>query len=226
MFFDSFRQNSREGLCCVVIILLAGCIPPPAGHNWYYVRRGDTLWSIARKNKTDFFSLVNANDIQNPSRIYPGMKLKVPAEESAVSAKSPAASKKRQRASKPAQSADVSFSWPVKGKIVEHFGKIDLVRSLGIVIKADSPAVKASASGIVSFCGEAGNFGDTVIIKHAGGYHSVYAYLDSVSVKTGDTVASGALVGNCGSSKKHGGRVLYFEIRFGTEAYDPMMYLN
>ena len=83
--------------CCVFIIAFAGCLPPQAGYRWYYVRHGDTLWSIARKNKSDFFSLVNANGIKNPSRIYPGMKLKVPTRGSVVASNSSKPGKKPKR---------------------------------------------------------------------------------------------------------------------------------
>ncbi|MBU3956005.1 peptidoglycan DD-metalloendopeptidase family protein [bacterium] len=213
--------------------MFQGCIPSPSGYRWYYVRRGDTLWSIARKNDADFFSLVNANGISNPSRIYPGMKLKVPAAGKIVSrktAKSNQPSKKSKKnasaARRVASAASVSFKWPVKGKIVKNFGKSDLTRSLGIIIKADNPAVTASATGEVSFCGKAGNFGNTVIIKHASGYHTVYGYLDGIAVKAGSGIAGGDLIGRCGLDKNYGGEVLYFEIRFDTEAYDPMMYLE
>ncbi len=213
-------------ICCIFILAFSGCIPPPAGYRWYYVRRGDTLWSIARKNKSDFFSLVNANGIRNPSRIYPGMKLKLPTGRRVVSRKASKSAKPAKRVKKAAPSSSVSFAWPAKGKVVKHFGKNNLTRSLGIVIKANKPSVKSAAPGKVSFCGKAGNFGNTVIIKHAAGYHSVYGYLDRISVKTDESVARGTLIGSCLRNKKYGGRALYFEIRFDTEAYDPLMYLN
>jgi len=235
-----FTGVSGKAICCIFILALAGCLPPPAGYRWYYVRRGDTLWSIARKNKFDFFSLVNANGIRKPSRIYPGMKLKIPSRGSAAARREKGdrsffLGKKQikkdlspfsKRVKKKAPPAAVSFSWPVKGKVLKHFGKSNLTRSLGIVVKAKTPSVKAAAPGKVSFCGKAGNFGNTVIIKHASGYHSVYGYLEKISVKTDETVAGGSLIGSCQSSKKYGGRALYFEIRFDTEAYDPLMYLN
>lgn len=221
-----FTGVAGKAICCIFILALAGCLPPPAGYRWYYVRRGDTLWSIARKNKSDFFSLVNANGIRKPSRIYPGMKLKIPSRGSVAAHKPSKRGKKPKRVKKNAPPATVSFSWPVKGKVLQNFGKSNLTRSLGIVVKAKTPSVKAAAPGKVSFCGKAGNFGNTVIIKHASGYHSVYGYLEKISVKTDETVAGGALIGSCQSNKKYGGRALYFEIRFDTEAYDPLMYLN
>ncbi len=47
----------------------------------YTVRQGDTLWEISRSAGVDVESLCRWNGIQNASRIYPGDKLKIPAEE-------------------------------------------------------------------------------------------------------------------------------------------------
>lgn len=48
----------------------------------YTVRQGDTLWDISRSSGVDVESLCRWNGIQNASRIYPGDRLKIPAEES------------------------------------------------------------------------------------------------------------------------------------------------
>ena len=47
----------------------------------YTVRQGDTLWEISRSAGVDVESLCRWNGIQNASRIYPGDRLKIPAEE-------------------------------------------------------------------------------------------------------------------------------------------------
>ncbi len=47
----------------------------------YTIRQGDTLWEISRSAGVDMESLCRWNGIQNASRIYPGDKLKIPAEE-------------------------------------------------------------------------------------------------------------------------------------------------
>ena len=41
----------------------------------YTVRRGDTLWAIARRYHTTVAALVAANNIANPNLIYPGQQL-------------------------------------------------------------------------------------------------------------------------------------------------------
>ena len=43
----------------------------------YKVRRGDTLWGIARKHNTTISHIVNLNNIKNPNLIYAGAILKI-----------------------------------------------------------------------------------------------------------------------------------------------------
>lgn len=42
------------------------------GHTLYTVKRGDTLWSIARRFNTSIANIVRLNRIKNPNLIYPG----------------------------------------------------------------------------------------------------------------------------------------------------------
>ena len=44
----------------------------------HVVQRGETLYSIARKYGTTYQAIVRANNIQNPSVIYVGQRIKVP----------------------------------------------------------------------------------------------------------------------------------------------------
>ncbi len=45
------------------------------GKTFYTVRRGDTLWGIARRYGTTVQNLVSWNNIQNPNLIFPGQRL-------------------------------------------------------------------------------------------------------------------------------------------------------
>jgi soluble lytic murein transglycosylase-like protein len=44
----------------------------------YVVQPGDTLWAISSSQHVDLGWLIRANNIQNPDRIYPGERLKLP----------------------------------------------------------------------------------------------------------------------------------------------------
>lgn len=75
------------------LLVLAGCATntpapvvertaPPAESaaatkNTYVVKRGDTVYSIARDHKMDFRELIALNSIESPNRISPGTVLKV-----------------------------------------------------------------------------------------------------------------------------------------------------
>jgi len=50
----------------------------------YTVREGDTLWDISRSAGIAVESLCRWNGIQNASRIYPGDKLKIPADDTST----------------------------------------------------------------------------------------------------------------------------------------------
>ena len=52
--------------------------PQPEPGETYTVRRGDTLWAIARRYGTTVTALAQANGILDPDRIYPGQVLRIP----------------------------------------------------------------------------------------------------------------------------------------------------
>ena len=47
------------------------------GHILYTVKRGDTLWSLARRYNTSIANIVRLNRIQNPNLIYPGQVFRI-----------------------------------------------------------------------------------------------------------------------------------------------------
>lgn len=47
------------------------------GHRLYTVRKGDTLWSIARRYHTSIANIVRLNHIKNPRLIYPGQTFRM-----------------------------------------------------------------------------------------------------------------------------------------------------
>lgn len=53
--------------------------PPPAAGFWYMVQPGDTVSGIALRYGTTVWAIVYANSLPNPSLIFPGQKLWIPA---------------------------------------------------------------------------------------------------------------------------------------------------
>ncbi|MDW2884357.1 peptidoglycan DD-metalloendopeptidase family protein [Exiguobacterium artemiae] len=115
---------------------------------------------------------------------------------------------------------------PLTGKSERHTG-LDLVNAKGTPIKA-------AAGGIVLRAGSATGYGNVVMITHlidGKVWTTVYGHLDSVSVKAGQTVMPGDIVGKLGSTGWSTGPHLHFEIHRGEwavgqpNAVDPAPYI-
>ena len=121
------------------------------------------------------------------------------------------------------------FSWPVQGKILSHYGaKGDGLFNDGINISASrGTAVKAAENGVVAYAGnEVKGMGNLIIVQHSGGWMTVYAHLDTMTVRRGAKVSVGQKIGTVGRTGKVDEPQLHFEIRKGTKAYNPSTYLK
>ena len=68
--------------------------------------------------------------------------------------------------------------------------------------------------------------GNLIIIQHSDGWMTVYAHMDSLSVRRGAHVKVGQKIGAVGQTGKVDKPQLHFEIRKGTKAYNPIQYLK
>jgi murein DD-endopeptidase MepM/ murein hydrolase activator NlpD len=121
------------------------------------------------------------------------------------------------------------FTWPVKGKVLKEFAKgSGKTQSDGLNISAPKGTpVVAVNNGVVAHAGnQLRGFGNVVLIKHDNGLMSVYAHLDEVLVKRGDTVTQGQKIATVGKSGTVKEPQLHFEIRQGTTPVDPKKYLQ
>ena len=59
----------------------------------------------------------------------------------------------------------------------------------------------AVEAGEVAWAGSRGVLGQTVIIDHGGGYWSGYLYLQDLSVRMGDRVSGGQVIGHVGGDE-------------------------
>ena len=72
--------------------------------------------------------------------------------------------------------------------------------------------VEAANSGVVAFTGNIGIYGNTVIVDHGLGVMTLYSHLSSISVKEGDEVKKGSILGRTGSTGLAVGDHLHFGI--------------
>lgn len=218
------------------------------------VAPGDTLYSLSRRYSVPVNDLAVMNNLTAPFTLSVGQRLKVPDLESApirTATGTPvatlsgatqsgdvktAAQPKEKISSDPTQKlpkltarSSSKFSWPVQGKVLSHYGaKSDGLFNDGInIAAARGTAVKAAENGVVAYAGnEVKGMGNLIIIQHSGGWMTVYAHMDSMSVRRGAKVSVGQKIGTVGETGKVDQPQLHFEIRKGTKAYNPSSYLK
>lgn len=126
----------------------------------------------------------------------------------------------------------ISLVKPVSGTISSRFGVRSRDNHKGLDISAPKgTAIKAAASGTVTFAGFGGNgngysgYGYVVAIKSNSSVTILYAHCSSLYVKSGQTVSQGQVIAAVGSTGISTGNHLHFEIRVNGKAVDPQNYI-
>jgi septal ring factor EnvC (AmiA/AmiB activator) len=90
----------------------------------------------------------------------------------------------------------------------------------GIDFKVESAqSVKSVADGIISAIEWLPGYGSVVIITHTEGYRTVYGHLGTISVREGNKVSAGFVIGTVGKSLE--GYIFHFEIWKGKQNLNP-----
>lgn len=123
------------------------------------------------------------------------------------------------------------FVWPVAGRVSGVYGSQRILNGeprsphggLDIAAPQGAPVV-ATADGTVSLVeGDLFFTGKTVMIDHGFGLASVYAHLDTVSVRPGQAVAKGAAIGTVGASGRATGPHLHWGVSLFEVRLDPAL---
>lgn len=128
---------------------------------------------------------------------------------------------------------DMPFGNPAEGQsITSRFGnRIDpflgrLAMHSGIDFRASTDtAVRATGAGKVVSAGPSGGYGNMVEIDHGRGLSTRYSHMSRISVKAGDDVDVGAVLGRAGSTGRSTGVHIHYEVRRDGRAIDPMRFL-
>jgi murein DD-endopeptidase MepM/ murein hydrolase activator NlpD len=107
---------------------------------------------------------------------------------------------------------------PLLGRLAIHTG-MDLRGDVGV-------PVTATATGKVTIAGRAGGYGNMVEISHGNGLATRFCHLSAISVKIGQLVRIGEIVGRIGSTGRSTGPHLHYETRVNGEAVDPQKFLH
>lgn len=103
------------------------------------------------------------------------------------------------------------------------------MQNSGIDFIAENPFdVVAILDGSVTDVKADDTLGKIIEIKHDNGYVSIYQSLSEVSVKKGDVITQGQVLGKSGTNNldKDMGNHLHFELYVNGQVVDPTLYLN
>lgn len=124
--------------------------------------------------------------------------------------------------------SDHLFVFPVEnGQVISTFGIRNGRFHKGIDIKAsEGTPIKAAQDGVVVFSGFLRGYGNTIIIKHEGDYFTVYAHNRYNTVKEGEFVRKGQVIGYVGMTGSAEKPHLHFEVRKKTNPINPLMFFT
>ncbi len=223
----------------VAASLLTGCalfgptpLYPRTGGVTHVVKKGQTLYSIARAYKIHVRTIMQVNQIRDATQVRVGTRLWIPRATRVVKVAPTdrAVKKKRNISVKGKKRPPIKnfLRWPVKGTLTSTFGKRRGRRHEGIDIGAPKGTpIVAAADGKVMFSdwGPTG-YGLMVIIKHKNHLTTVYAHNSKNWVRKGMRVKKGQRIASVGSTGRSTGPHLHFEVRNDTHPRNPLKYLS
>lgn len=133
---------------------------------------------------------------------------------------------------------DMPTRWPLGGGITgymtQRFGpsrdpftyEWQFHTGLDIAFSPGTPIVVAANGTVVKAEYDPNGYGFYVVVRHRYGFYTLYGHMQRYSVKVGQELSQGDLLGYLGSSGRVTGPHLHFEVRIGTEVVDPMRYLT
>lgn len=128
--------------------------------------------------------------------------------------------------------AKVDFIWPISGRISSIFGLRRFFNEQerrphsGLDIAADEGTpIKAVADGTVIDTGDFFFSGNMIYLDHGQGIISLYAHLSKISVKPGDKIMQGDIIGEVGQTGRVTGPHLHFAIYANQTLIDPVFML-
>ncbi len=199
---------------------------PPVQGVIHKVKKGDTVYTIAKYYKTEAQGIVDYpfNTFTNDETfaLAVGQTLVVP---DGVMPKAEQIYIARQTPNAGTVVASGIFVWPTSGTISQRYSWYH--PAIDIANKTGTPILAADA-GKVIIAGWPDNigYGNRVLIDHGNGYTTLYGHMSKVLVDVGQTVQRGAIIGLMGSTGRSTGPHCHFEIRLFGKTQEPLTYLK
>lgn len=207
----------------------------------HIVKRGETLYGIARAGGVTVRDLAAWNGLSPPYTLRIGQRLQLSGSGSPTRTAKAETAQKTATARKPrterGQTATPSVStpekppaamgnwtWPADGPLLSRFQANGTSKGIGIGGARGAPVNAAAGGQVVYQGGGLRGYGQLIIVKHDTEFLSAYAHCDRIYVKEGDVIKRGQKIADMGSSGTD--RVkLHFEIRRRGTPVDPLTYL-
>jgi len=121
-----------------------------------------------------------------------------------------------------------------KHHITSYFGKVrrhpithKMHTHHGIDIRAkEGTPVIATADGVVIKASDGKDWGNLIIISHAGNYQTRYAHLQGFAVKAKQSVKKGQIIGYVGNTGLSRGPHLHYELRHNNQPLNPLKFIT
>lgn len=118
--------------------------------------------------------------------------------------------------------------WPVSGSLNDRFGirrdpfgeGYESHSGVDLEARYGEP-VRATADGTVVFAAYRGGYGKLVILDHGQGITTFYGHLSRITVRVGQFVPRGHIVGHAGSTGRSTGPHVHYEVRRDDRPVNP-----
>ena len=95
----------------------------------------------------------------------------------------------------------------------------------GIDITAHSGTpIYATGNGVVNFKGRKGGYGKTCMINHGYGYQTLYGHMKTITVRKGQKVKRGEIIGYVGSTGLSAAPHIHYEVIYNNKKVNPVNY--
>ncbi|MBI9098666.1 MAG: LysM peptidoglycan-binding domain-containing protein [Spirochaetaceae bacterium] len=172
------------------------------GSSEYYVKEGDTYYSISRRNGITVSELLEINNLSESHILHVGDRLFLHSDDNL-------------KAENTVESVPIltgssqnGLFWPITGTRYKMDGKLE-----GVRINADAYSyVRSIAAGKVVLAEPYRGFGNVILID-VNGYIYLYGGNEDVFVNVGEEVAAGTRIGRLGMSDlSNGKKDMYFSV--------------
>ena len=224
------RRRLVVALGALVLGVGLSCVGP-RNATVHVVKPGENLYRIAGFYEVPVQEILRANRVRDVRALPVGTRLHIPGTRKQAPSYALPAPRGSETPSEAAARARIvrkglRFAWPVRGKLTSRFGwrRGRPHEGIDVATRTGTP-VRAAEAGRVIYSARLGAYGKVVIVRHAGGYETVYAHNRKNRVAKGARVARGQVLAELGSTGNATGPHLHFEIRHHDRARDPLKYL-